>query len=173
MKVTTPNVDTLNRALIGAPQPNPEYKARYGEVADRLWRAALVKAGIITVEGEFYTYDSEVLQDACNLVWATAHHYFLSDVADFETLPAQGHSDTSVEAAISMVTAAENIRSMVYEALVVRGMTDLELAAHLGLSENTVRPRRVELYHKGLVESVGKKKTPSNRMANIWGVKAA
>jgi len=172
MKVTTPNIDTLNRALVGAPQPNPEYRARYGVVADRLWRAALVKAGIITVEGECYTYDSEVLQDAYNLVWATAHHYFLADVADFETLPAQGHSDTSVEAAISMVTAAESIRNMVYEALAVRGMTDLELSAHLGLSENTVRPRRVELYHKGLVESIGKKKTPSNRMANIWGVAA-
>ena len=173
MKVTTREVETLNRALVGAPRPSQEYMARYGEVAKVTWRLALIKAGIIEVKDDTYTYDTVVLQDAFNLVWATAHHYFLASIADFTTLPAQAHSDTSVEAAHSMVTAAESIRSMVYEALAVRPMTDIELSEYLEMSENTVRPRRVELYHKGLVESIGKKKTPSNRMANIWGVKAA
>jgi predicted HTH transcriptional regulator len=126
--------------------------------------------GIIEQNGNDYTYDSVVLQDHFSLVWAEAHQKFAADVADWLTLPAQAHSDTSLEAAKSMITHAETIRSMVYAALAEQPMTDIELSMHLELSENTVRPRRVELAHKGLVKSVGKKLTPSNRWANVWGV---
>lgn len=171
MKVTTSNLDTLNRALVNAPQPAPEDIARYGDAAKALWRNALIEVGIIEKKGNKYTYDSVVLQDHFSLIWVSVYQRFAADLSDWLTLPAQSHSDTSLEAARSMISHAETIRSMVYEALAANPMTDIELSSHLQLSENTVRPRRVELTHKGLVESIGRKKTPSNRWANIWGVK--
>ena len=171
MKVTTSNLDTLHRALVGAPQPTPEYVERYGEAAKALWIHTLIQTGVIEQKGNSYTYDSVVLQDHYLLMWATVYERYAAEVSSWLTLPAQYHSDTSIEAAKSMATQAESIRSMVYEALKVRPMTDIELAVHLEMSENTVRPRRVELTHKGLVESIGKKQTPSKRWANVWGVK--
>lgn len=171
MKVTTSNLDTLNRALVNAPQPSQEQVARYGDAAKALWRKALIDTGVIERQGDAYTYDSVVLQDHFLLIWATVYQKFAADLADWLTLPAQAHSDTSLAAGASMITHAETLRSMVYEALAAKPMTDIELVSHLGLSENSIRPRRIELAHKGLVESIGKKKTPSGRMANIWGVK--
>ena len=84
--------------------------------------------------------------------------------------PAQKHSPTSVAAAESIKPHAETMRQRVFECLKVPA-TDQELAERLGLADNSVRPRRIELHQAGLVQPVGQKRTKSNRMAVVWGVK--
>jgi predicted ArsR family transcriptional regulator len=46
--------------------------------------------------------------------------------------------------------------------------TDEELVARLGISQNTVRPRRVELFHAGKIAQVGRRATSSGRAATVW-----
>ena len=53
-------------------------------------------------------------------------------------------------------------------------MTDREIANLLGYSDpNNIRPRRNELFKKGLIECNGKRKCslPPNRLSYIWRIK--
>jgi len=76
---------------------------------------------------------------------------------------------TSAEAA-SLVAGetAVMIRKHVLAEIRLRPSTDQEISRALQISENTVRPRRIELRDRGLVESIGKRKTQSGRSANVW-----
>ncbi len=53
--------------------------------------------------------------------------------------------------------ARRDARARVYEAIrqAPAGLTDQEIAATLGLAENSVRPRRLELVERGLVVDSG------------------
>lgn len=86
--------------------------------------------------------------------------------------PAQRHSPTSVAAADAVAGLAGRLRRELYEHLAAqgeRGATDEELSLALGMSGNTARPRRVELWRAGLVEDSGKvRKTRSGRNATVW-----
>lgn len=90
----------------------------------------------------------------------------------FPTRPAaQRHSPTSVAAAYSL--APERLSDLHRQVLAYlgqhpEGQTDEEIAAGLELSQNTARPRRVELVRRGLVVEAGQRKTRSNRQAVAW-----
>lgn len=88
----------------------------------------------------------------------------------FDQPPFQRHSATSRDAAESMRGKTARIRDVVFETLRNRPMTDEELINEIGISQNTVRPRRVELAQRGLIAEVGKRPTSSGRMAVVWGV---
>lgn len=50
-----------------------------------------------------------------------------------------------------------------------RGLTDFEAADELGISLNSVRPRRVELRERGLIRDSGRtRKAPSGHRAHVW-----
>lgn len=89
---------------------------------------------------------------------------------DLLSMPAfQRDSDTSREAAISVYWKAPNDRARVLD--YVRhnpGVTDEQIGDALRLSGNTVRPRRIELANRGLIEPDGKAKTRSGRLAVTW-----
>lgn len=81
------------------------------------------------------------------------------------------HSATSRGAAYSMKGKTASLRSRVLEVLKQTPMTDEQLADHFGMQGNTIRPRRVELWHDDLICEVGICKTRSGRNAVLWGVK--
>jgi predicted ArsR family transcriptional regulator len=82
--------------------------------------------------------------------------------------PAQSHSATSIAAAESMKHQASRLRDVVLRSIIEKDGTDEELAERLGLSGNTLRPRRVELVKAGLVIGLGRRKTASGRSAIVW-----
>ncbi len=89
----------------------------------------------------------------------------------FDPIPAyQPHSETSTQAALSVVGKTKTLRETVYEALAQTPMTDEQIAVRLNLAPNTARPRRVELVRAGRITDVGKAPTSSGRMAVLWGV---
>lgn len=78
-------------------------------------------------------------------------------------------ADTSLEAAASMAgRGAAAIRELVLETITSRPSTDQEIAELLGLPENTVRPRRIELRDRGVVFPHGRRRTKSGRLATVW-----
>lgn len=79
-------------------------------------------------------------------------------------------SETSLRAAASMAPrAARTIRSKVLEHLREHPSTDEEICDALGLSGNTIRPRRRELEVDGLVHHTGtSRSTRSGRLAAVW-----
>ena len=80
-------------------------------------------------------------------------------------------SRTSKDAATSISAKTPSLRKRVLEALQICGpMTDQELAEWFQLSENTIRPRRVELSKVNAIVQQGTKLTKSGRSAVIWGV---
>jgi hypothetical protein len=81
------------------------------------------------------------------------------------------HSATSREAAYSMKGKTASLRVQVLEVLKQASMTDEQLADHFDMPGNTIRPRRVELWHADLICEVGIGKTRSGRKAVLWGVK--
>lgn len=78
--------------------------------------------------------------------------------------------DTSIEAAGAMTNArAESIRLSVLTELRLRPQTDQELAERLGVSGNTIRPRRIELVESGMVRDSGERRlTKAKRKAIVW-----
>jgi transcription initiation factor IIE alpha subunit len=89
------------------------------------------------------------------------------------SLPFQAHSETSADAAQSMVPKAPNLRHVVYMAIYRAtsfdgGLTDEEIVMRTGLNPSTVRPRRVELLRDGRIMAAGKRPTASGRMAMVW-----
>ena len=83
--------------------------------------------------------------------------------------PAQAASVTSIAAARSMRGKTGFVRDKVLTALRVRPMTDSEIAQYLGLSENTTRPRRIELVRAGSVVQVTTTRGVSGREMGVWG----
>lgn len=86
--------------------------------------------------------------------------------------PAQVHSETSVEAADAIASAASTLRERVYDWLAGQnGATDEEMQEALGMNPSTQRPRRVELVEQGRVKDSGMRhKTRSGRNAVVWVV---
>lgn len=86
--------------------------------------------------------------------------------------PFQRHSDTSREAAVSVIGNAATLRRKVYEAIFSagsHGMTDEELQTSLAMNPSTQRPRRVELVDaKAVVDSQRRRHTSSGRLAVVW-----
>jgi len=88
----------------------------------------------------------------------------------FDVPPYQAHSETSLDAAISMSGKTKTLRELVFDALISKPMTDEELSVALDLAPNTCRPRRVELVRAGRIVEVGKRPTASGRSATVWAV---
>lgn len=84
--------------------------------------------------------------------------------------PAQRHSKTSRAAAKSIKPYVPSIRQRVLEVIIKQGpISDQAIAASLGLAENTVRPRRVELVADGWVRAAPDTVlTRSRRQATAW-----
>lgn len=81
----------------------------------------------------------------------------------------QAHSETSVDAAISILPARLTLRERVYNCIRAIGpVTDEEIADHLGMNPSTERPRRIELQEAGMVRPEGKRTTRSGRQAVAW-----
>ena len=87
-----------------------------------------------------------------------------------EILPSARGSQTSLAAALSMMgRPADNARQRVLDCIWLCGpVTDQEIAQMLGMSENTVRPRRLELERDGLLVKAGTRRTQSGREAVKW-----
>jgi len=90
----------------------------------------------------------------------------------FGPAPAQRHSATSLAAAVAIEPVSGKDRLRVLLALKdagSRGLTDEELQDRLGLPGSTERPRRIELWEKGLVwQSTETRLTRSGRKATVW-----
>ena len=71
---------------------------------------------------------------------------------------------------------AEKRQAMICNALEKYGpMTAEELTNHFGATDkNYVKPRLNELFNKGVVEKIGKKKSPiTERHTTVWAIKEA
>jgi hypothetical protein len=86
--------------------------------------------------------------------------------------PHEAGSDTSAEAARSILGGIGRLQALVLEVLVARGnigATDDELEVRLGLKHQTVSARRRELVLKGLARNSGSTRpTRSGRPAAVW-----
>lgn len=94
----------------------------------------------------------------------------LSDTGATSMLPFAADSSTSRNAALDAYPRQGTQRARIIDQLdgIPLGMTRDELAARLGMSPNTVRPRIVELMEGGWVEDTGRtRKTPLKRDAEV------
>lgn len=83
--------------------------------------------------------------------------------------PAARHRRTSVAAAESVRPTRMSRQARVLACIQESPKTDQEVAEALGLPENSVRPRRVELEQQQLVRESGKtRQTASGRRAIVW-----
>ena len=84
----------------------------------------------------------------------------------------QRHSATSKAAAVAIAAQAPNIRHRVYVFICATkqyGATDEEIINSLGLSANTGRARRVELWDASKIYESGRtRSTVAGRQAVIW-----
>jgi hypothetical protein len=88
----------------------------------------------------------------------------------------RGARPTSAAAAVEALPRSGTQRARVYEAIrqAPAGLTDQEIATTLGLAENSVRPRRLELSDppKGLpqliVDSGRRRQTSAGKQAVVW-----
>ena len=82
-------------------------------------------------------------------------------------------TETSFNAAVRAAVNARNVRDKVAAVLAERGpMTADEIAAVLGLSILTVRPRVTALNKAGRIEDTGaRRQTGSGNAAIVWRVK--
>jgi predicted ArsR family transcriptional regulator len=81
--------------------------------------------------------------------------------------PSVRDSATSRRSAESAAPRAQTLRSLVLEQL-QEAMTDDEGAERLGISQNTYRPRRVELVRRGDVVRVGTGRSAAGNPAAVW-----
>ena len=93
-----------------------------------------------------------------------------------ESLPYSGieriSRDTSRRTAVRLASsdAPRKQRDKVYKCIVdagVNGITDLEIQQQLGLSGDSERPRRIELYKAGLIKGAGSR-VIGIRSSTIW-----
>lgn len=88
----------------------------------------------------------------------------------FSAPPAQGHSQTSREAAEAAKPDAPRLRTQVLDFIRAHGpVTDEQVQDGLAMNPSTQRPRRVELLRAGLIEEDPVKgETKSKRRASRW-----
>lgn len=83
-----------------------------------------------------------------------------------------GATPTSNAAAVKVLPKTGTQRRAIFDALVsaahAGGATDPELSRHLGLSGNSVRPRRGELVEMGLVEDSGRTRLYAGNPHIVW-----
>lgn len=85
--------------------------------------------------------------------------------------PYQAHSDTSREAAESITPKIGSLQAKVLAFIAEHGpVTDPQISDGLGLSPNSIRPRRIELTHAGKVQQYGTVIQPNRRRAATWVV---
>lgn len=85
--------------------------------------------------------------------------------------PAQSHSETSRAAAEAIEPHVTAQQQQVLDALRAMGpMTDEAIQRFTGLAANSERPRRIELWKRGLVQQRGEGVTRSGRRAVRWGL---
>ncbi|MCH9682616.1 MAG: hypothetical protein K0V04_14365 [Deltaproteobacteria bacterium] len=83
--------------------------------------------------------------------------------------PAARRCPTSVAAADRIRVPAKTYLGRVLEALRDGPKTDDQLCEYTGLRDNSVRPRRIDLVRRGLVENSGAVRlTRSGREAIVW-----
>ena len=94
------------------------------------------------------------------------------DLPTYPVGPGYQHTDTSRDAAASMMPTLDTIRYQCFEALRVMGnATADEVADRLGLSVLTVRPRITELKRKALIVDTGIRRTNrSGRYAAVMRI---
>ncbi len=89
-------------------------------------------------------------------------------------LPFQRHSGTSIAAAGEMEECTTTLRGQIYRYLarcLSNGATDDEIQVALNMNPSTQRPRRIELWDRGLVRDSGqRRKTRAGRNAAVWVV---
>lgn len=93
-------------------------------------------------------------------------------MSDDDTLPYAKGSDTSQDAAESLVLRAPTLRDRVHRVIKSRGdfgATDYEIEQHLGMRHQTASARRRELVLRGKAKDSGlRRKTGSGRNAVVW-----
>ncbi len=139
----------------------------------KAWFEAMLDCGVIQPDGHNYLVKTQMFFDHRDKLWAKVHERFLERLsASVLAVPYQLTSSTSKSAAQSMVTEAPSLRQRLYVLLCAEEHTDYESSVILARSENSVRPRRVELSALELVEAVGTRTGPSGRAATVWrGIK--
>lgn len=117
---------------------------------------------------------SELVKDyRADLRKALEHQAVITQGSMFDdgvspTVPYQ-RQDTSIEAAGAIAPRAGAIRERVYQAIVDKPDTDQGISIRLHMSENTVRPRRIELERAGrVIDSGDRRVLASKRKAIIW-----
>lgn len=89
-----------------------------------------------------------------------------------DNAPYQRHSRTSRNAAGDITPSATTLRAKVMEFIIscgIDGATDDEMQVCLDMNPSTQRPRRIDLWHAGLVFDTGRtRQTRSNRKATVW-----
>jgi hypothetical protein len=87
-------------------------------------------------------------------------------------LPPHSNHDSSLDAAVEIREHLARLQGRVLEAVRAsgsHGTTDQELEQATGLGGSTVRPRRLELYNRGLVVWNGYYRiTKSGRRSRVW-----
>lgn len=133
------------------------------------WFRALQECGVIRKDGISYLVQTQMFFDHKDKFWEKVQKTYLNRLAaQVMMAPFQKNSSTSKFAAMSMLEEAPSLRQRVYQLLCSEAHTDYETAAILARSENSVRPRRVELVGLNLVKAVGERKGPSGRNATLW-----
>lgn len=88
---------------------------------------------------------------------------------DIFTAPYQAHSETSREAAEFIQPNIGPLQAKVLAFIQLNGpCTDAQIIEGIGLSPNSVRPRRIELAKSGRVQQAGIIKQSNGRRAATW-----
>lgn len=88
---------------------------------------------------------------------------------DIFTAPYQTHSETSREAAEFIAPKIGPLQSKVLAFIRLHGpCTDAQIIDGIGLSPNSVRPRRIELAKSGRVQQAGTITQSNGRRAATW-----
>jgi predicted ArsR family transcriptional regulator len=89
--------------------------------------------------------------------------------------PHQKHSETSKDAAVSVMNSVATIRARIYALIkATGGRTRDECEVELRLAMQTVSPRFCELAKMGLIEDGGiRRETRRGRKAVVWRVREA
>lgn len=97
---------------------------------------------------------------------------FSHALPDMRGQPPANGTATSIAAADAIKASADTLRKRVFDYIKARGphgATDEEAQAALGMSGNTQRPRRVELFQQGKIcMSTEMRRTRAGRKANVW-----
>lgn len=84
----------------------------------------------------------------------------------------QKHSETSRQAAEAIQPSLGRMQNRVYQYFLdagEHGATDEEVQLALDMNPSSQRPRRIELYQRGLIKESGQvRKTTSGRNAAVW-----